>query len=80
MVLSALKAVDAVVIFEEDTPLALISALEPDVLVKGADYTLETVVGADVVMRRGGKVVLAQLLPAHSTTDTLRRIAASGKA
>jgi D-beta-D-heptose 7-phosphate kinase/D-beta-D-heptose 1-phosphate adenosyltransferase len=80
MVLSALKAVDAVVIFEEDTPLALITALEPDVLVKGADYTLETVVGAEVVLRRGGKVVLAQLLPAHSTTDTLRRIAASGPA
>jgi D-beta-D-heptose 7-phosphate kinase/D-beta-D-heptose 1-phosphate adenosyltransferase len=80
MVLSALKAVDAVVIFEEDTPLSLITALEPDVLVKGADYTLETVVGADIVTRRGGKVVLAQLLPAHSTTDTLRRIAASGKA
>jgi D-beta-D-heptose 7-phosphate kinase / D-beta-D-heptose 1-phosphate adenosyltransferase len=48
--------------------------------VKGADYTLETVVGADIVTRRGGKVVLAQLLPAHSTSDTLRRIAASGKA
>ena len=67
----ALKAVDAVVIFEEDTPLALIKALEPDVLVKGADYTLETVVGADVVLERGGKVVLAELVPAHSTTDTI---------
>jgi D-beta-D-heptose 7-phosphate kinase / D-beta-D-heptose 1-phosphate adenosyltransferase len=80
MVLSALRAVDAVVIFEEDTPLALISALEPDVLVKGADYTVETVVGAEIVLRRGGKVVLATLLPAHSTTDTLRRIATSGQA
>jgi D-beta-D-heptose 7-phosphate kinase / D-beta-D-heptose 1-phosphate adenosyltransferase len=80
MVLSALKAVDAVVIFEEDTPLALITALEPDVLVKGADYTLETVVGADLVISRGGQVVLAQLLPAHSTSDTIRRIAASSQA
>jgi D-beta-D-heptose 7-phosphate kinase / D-beta-D-heptose 1-phosphate adenosyltransferase len=80
MVLGSLRAVDAVVIFEEDSPLALITALEPDVLVKGADYTLETVVGADVVLRRGGKVMLAELVPAHSTTDTIRRIAASGKA
>jgi D-beta-D-heptose 7-phosphate kinase/D-beta-D-heptose 1-phosphate adenosyltransferase len=80
MVLSSLKAVDAVVIFEEDTPLALITALEPDVLVKGADYTVQTVVGADVVLRRGGKVVLAELLPAHSTSETIRRITASSKA
>ena len=77
MVLSSLKAVDAVVIFEDDTPLALITALEPDVLVKGADYTVQTVVGADVVLRRGGKVVLAELLPAHSTSETIRRITAS---
>ena len=74
MVLGSLKAVDAVVIFEEDTPLKLITALEPDVLVKGADYTLETVVGADVVLKRGGKVVLAELVPAHSTTETIRRM------
>jgi len=80
MVLSSLKAVDAVVIFEDDTPLGLITALEPDVLVKGADYTVQTVVGADVVLRRGGNVVLAQLLPAHSTSETIRRITASSKA
>ncbi len=78
--LSSLRAVDAVVIFEEDTPLELITALEPDVLVKGADYTLDTVVGAEVVLRRGGRVVLAELVPAHSTSDTIRRIAASGQA
>jgi D-beta-D-heptose 7-phosphate kinase / D-beta-D-heptose 1-phosphate adenosyltransferase len=77
MVLSSLKAVDAVVIFEEDTPLALITALEPDVLVKGADYTMQSVVGADLVLQRGGKVVLAELLPTHSTSETIRRIAAS---
>jgi D-beta-D-heptose 7-phosphate kinase / D-beta-D-heptose 1-phosphate adenosyltransferase len=80
MVLSSLKAVDAVVIFDEDTPLGLITALEPDVLVKGADYTVETVVGADLVLKRGGKIVLAELVPAHSTTETIRRITASAKA
>jgi D-beta-D-heptose 7-phosphate kinase / D-beta-D-heptose 1-phosphate adenosyltransferase len=80
LVLSSLKAVDAVVIFEDDTPLGLITALEPDVLVKGADYTVQTVVGADEVLRRGGKVVLAELLPAHSTSETIRRITASSKA
>jgi D-beta-D-heptose 7-phosphate kinase/D-beta-D-heptose 1-phosphate adenosyltransferase len=80
MVLSSLKAVDAVVIFEDDTPLGLITALEPDVLVKGADYTVQTVVGAEEVLRRGGKVVLAELLPAHSTSETIRRITASSKA
>lgn len=79
MVLTSLKAVDAVVLFEEDTPRALIAALEPDVLVKGADYSLENVVGADLVLDRGGKVVLAELLPAHSTTGTIHRIAAVGK-
>lgn len=78
-VLSSLKFVDAVVIFSEDTPLELIRALEPDVLVKGADYTLNTVVGADVVMARGGKVVLADLVQGHSTTNTLRRVASVEK-
>jgi D-beta-D-heptose 7-phosphate kinase / D-beta-D-heptose 1-phosphate adenosyltransferase len=80
LVLSSLRAVDAVVIFEEDSPLALIGALEPDVLVKGADYTLETVVGADLVLRRGGKVVLAELVPTYSTSETIRRIATGRKA
>jgi D-beta-D-heptose 7-phosphate kinase/D-beta-D-heptose 1-phosphate adenosyltransferase len=76
MVLNALKAVDGVVIFDEDTPLALITALEPDVLVKGADYAVDTVVGADVVLKRGGQVVLAELVPAYSTTETIQRILA----
>ena len=76
MVLSSLRAVDAVVVFDEDTPLNLIAAIEPDVLVKGADYTVATVVGADLVLARGGQVVLADLVPAHSTTETIRRIAA----
>ena len=55
--------------------MQLIEALQPDVLVKGADYTLATVVGAEQVLRRGGKVVLAQLLAGHSTTDTVKRVA-----
>jgi D-beta-D-heptose 7-phosphate kinase / D-beta-D-heptose 1-phosphate adenosyltransferase len=74
-VLAAIKSVDAVVIFEEDTPMKLIEALEPDVLVKGADYTLEKVIGAEFVIGRGGKVVLADLLTGHSTSDTVRRVA-----
>ena len=78
MVLTSLKSVDAVVLFEEDTPRALIAALEPDVLVKGADYTLDNVVGADIVLARGGKVVLAELVPSQSTTNTIQRIASSG--
>jgi D-beta-D-heptose 7-phosphate kinase / D-beta-D-heptose 1-phosphate adenosyltransferase len=80
MVLTSLKSVDAVVIFEEDTPRTLIAALEPDVLVKGADYTLDNVVGADIVLARGGKVVLAELVPSQSTTNTIQRIASSGNA
>jgi D-beta-D-heptose 7-phosphate kinase / D-beta-D-heptose 1-phosphate adenosyltransferase len=74
-VLASLKAVDAVVIFGEDTPIKLIEALQPDVLVKGADYTVGTVVGADLVLSRGGQVLLAELVPAQSTTNTLKRVA-----
>jgi D-beta-D-heptose 7-phosphate kinase / D-beta-D-heptose 1-phosphate adenosyltransferase len=62
------------VLFEEDTPEALIEALVPDVLVKGADYTLEQVVGGEAVRRRGGKVLLAKLLPGHSTTQTIAKM------
>jgi len=58
----------------------LIEALEPDVLVKGADYTVATVVGADSVLRRGGKVILAELLTGHSTTETVKRVAGTSSA
>ena len=75
-VLASLGCVDLVCVFEEDTPEALIEALRPDALVKGADYTLEQVVGADLMRGWGGKVVLADLLPGHSTTATLARIRA----
>jgi D-beta-D-heptose 7-phosphate kinase/D-beta-D-heptose 1-phosphate adenosyltransferase len=74
-VLSSLASVDLVVVFEEDTPRALIAELKPDALVKGADYRLDQVVGADIVEAYGGKVVLAELLPGHSTTATIARIA-----
>jgi D-beta-D-heptose 7-phosphate kinase/D-beta-D-heptose 1-phosphate adenosyltransferase len=76
-VLASLKSVDAVVIFSEDTPFALIDTLEPDVLVKGSDYRVDTIVGADLVIKRGGKVMLADLVPGYSTTGTLQRVAAS---
>lgn len=76
-VLAALKFVDAVVIFSQDTPLELIETLQPDVLVKGADYTVDTVVGADLVVKRGGRVVLADLLAGHSTTESVKRASAA---
>jgi D-beta-D-heptose 7-phosphate kinase/D-beta-D-heptose 1-phosphate adenosyltransferase len=73
-VLASLKVVDAVVIFGEDTPLKLIDALAPDVLVKGADYTVDTVVGAELVKQRGGSVLLAELVPSQSTSSTIARM------
>jgi D-beta-D-heptose 7-phosphate kinase/D-beta-D-heptose 1-phosphate adenosyltransferase len=78
-VLASLKSVDAVVIFADATPLRLIEALMPEVLVKGANYTVDKVVGAELVMKRGGKVVLAELIQGHSTTDMVQRVAANNK-
>ncbi len=74
-VLASLAPVDLVVVFDEDTPLALIEALRPDVLVKGADYRRDEVVGGDLVESWGGRVLLAKLAPGHSTTRTIARIA-----
>ena len=73
-VLASLASVDLVVIFEEDTPLDLLSMIRPDVLIKGSDYTRDTVVGAREVESWGGKVMLAELLPGHSTTATVQRL------
>jgi len=73
-VLAALEAVDAVVVFDEDTPRELINALRPDVLVKGGDYTESTIVGAREVRERGGEVVVIPLTPGHSTTSTIERL------
>lgn len=76
-VLSSLETVDLVVIFDEDTPEALLHEIRPDVLVKGADYTIETVVGADLVQSYGGRVVLAEIVDGFSTTATIARMNAS---
>ena len=73
-VLCGLRSVDAVVRFDQDTPLELITALQPDILAKGGDYTPETVVGREVVEARGGRVVLIPFLPGHSTTAIVERI------
>jgi len=73
-VLAALACVDCVVIFDEDTPLALIRALRPDVLVKGADYARDQIVGADEVEGWGGRVVRVPLVAGKSTTDLVRRL------
>ena len=75
-VLGSLATVDLVVVFGEDTPLEIIRTLKPDLLVKGADYTVENVVGADVVQSYGGEVYLAELAEGHSTTNVIRRMAA----
>ena len=71
LMLAAFPFVDAVVAFDEATPLALIEALNPDVLVKGADYSREKVVGADGVESRGGSVVLVDLVEGRSTSQAL---------
>jgi D-beta-D-heptose 7-phosphate kinase/D-beta-D-heptose 1-phosphate adenosyltransferase len=74
LVLAALGSVDLVVPFDEDTPIALIEAARPDVLVKGADYTVEGVVGHELVQSYGGVVRLAQIVEGYSTTAALARM------
>ena len=74
-VMAGLADVDLVVTFEDDTPLALIDAIRPEVLVKGADYTEDQVVGASLVRAYGGRIMLAQLSPGQSTTATIGRMA-----
>ncbi len=76
-VLSALRSVDYVCIFGEDTPLDLITVLKPDVLVKGGDYTPETIIGTDVVQHHGGKVVVIPFVQGKSTTNIIEKIRAS---
>jgi rfaE bifunctional protein nucleotidyltransferase chain/domain len=73
-VLGGLACVDAVVLFDEDTPAELIGALQPDVLVKGADYAPNAIVGADVVTARGGRVVRVPLEPGFSTTGLIAKV------
>jgi D-glycero-beta-D-manno-heptose 1-phosphate adenylyltransferase len=76
-VLAGLAAVDCVVLFEEDTPLQLITRLEPNVLVKGADYTRDAIVGADFVESRGGRVVRVPLVQGFSTSSIVERLRAT---
>lgn len=74
MLIASLHFVDHVVLFEEDTPLELIRSVEPDILVKGADYTIDRIVGADFVKSRGGSVKTIEFLPGFSTTAIVEKI------
>lgn len=74
LLLAALSMVDAVIIFEEDTPLKLITTILPDVLVKGGDYTIDEIVGAKEVIANGGKVVINPILDGFSTTAIINAI------
>ena len=74
VMLAALRAVDMVVPFSEDTPLNLIKALQPDLLVKGGDYEPDAIVGAEEVRQHGGKVVVMPFLEGHSSTALIERI------
>ena len=76
-VLAGFAAVDCVVLFDDDTPLDLIQRLKPDVLVKGADYSREGIVGADLVESGGGRVVRVPLVSGYSTTSIVERLRAS---
>ncbi len=73
-VLAALEAVDVVVVFDEDTPHALVQLLLPDVIVKGGDYSPDTIVGAAEVSARGGRVVVIPLTPGQSTTSIIEKL------
>jgi rfaE bifunctional protein nucleotidyltransferase chain/domain len=77
-ILAALSSVDAVVLFEEETPLHLIESLRPDTLVKGGDYTIDQIVGADLVMKNGGQVKQLQFVAGYSTTNIEQKIRNNG--
>lgn len=77
LLLASLLMVDAVVIFEENTPLELITAIKPDVLVKGGDYTIEQIVGSKEVMANGGRVVINPIVAGFSTTGLIQQIKSS---
>ena len=74
LILSELRSVDYLVVFDDDTPIKLIEAIRPDVLAKGADYTRETVVGHQVVEAHGGRVELIDLVEGRSTTNLIRKL------
>jgi len=73
-VLAALEAVDIVVLFEEDTPLELVKALRPDVIVKGGDYTLDSMIGAREVQSWGGEAIVVPLTPGQSTSSIIEKL------
>ena len=73
-ILDALESIDLVVIFDEDTPAKIIQTLLPDVLVKGSDYSTETIVGADTVIKNGGDVKVVPFRPGHGTSEILEKI------
>jgi D-glycero-beta-D-manno-heptose 1-phosphate adenylyltransferase len=74
LIIASLHFVDAVVLFDEPTPYNLINFIQPDVLVKGADYTVEQIAGSDIVLAKGGKVITIELLPGFSTSAIEARI------
>jgi len=78
-ILASLAPVDAVLVFDEDTPDRVVRAILPDVLVKGADWPADAIVGRDTVEGRGGRVVRAELAPGYSTTAILERIKTAGR-
>ncbi len=73
-VMASLEFVDAVILFDEETPFELINFLKPDILVKGNDYTVENIVGADVVLKNGGSVETVPLVNGYSTTNVIEKI------
>ena len=73
-VLAAMACIDHIILFDEETPYELIKFLQPDILVKGDDYKVETIVGYDIVMARGGKVVTIPFLEGYSTTKLIQKI------
>jgi rfaE bifunctional protein nucleotidyltransferase chain/domain len=73
-VLAALACIDLIVFFEEETPLDLITKLKPDILTKGADYSIDTIVGADFVLHNGGRVETVSLVEGFSTTNLINKI------
>ena len=73
-VLLALKDVDAVIIFNEETPIKLIKLIKPDVLIKGGDYKIDNIVGAEFIQQNGGRVVLSDYKNGHSTSEIIKKI------
>ena len=74
LILASLQFVNAVVLFEEDTPLNLIKTVQPDILIKGADYSIENIVGSDVVLAKGGEVKTIEFVEGYSTSSVLNKI------